>query len=219
MSQINPNMHYNFSKYQPNFKAEELALPANYPYQPEMPTQDLSNIQLPEIYQIPKGQYEEKSFKDTVKKVDMFDAVSPWLEHPILTAGTAAGTLWGIDQFTRAWSGEYEKSLLGRATKLGDDITNAKIFKKEPVKKVLDGVGKVWSKITGKIGENSMVKAMRETPCKPEWSFGKIEMISQNRRIIQDDFLKIVDHLALDNDNAIALKKIGINKAEKEYLL
>lgn len=219
MSQINPNMHYNIQKYRPNFKAEELAMPANYNYPTEAPAQDLTNVQLPEMYQIPEGMYEEKSFKDTVKKIDMFDAVSPWLEYPLLTAGTAAGTLWGIDQFTKAWSGEYETSLLGKANKLGDNITNAKIFKKEPVKKVLDGVGKVWSKITGKIGENSMVKAMRETPCIPEWSFGKIETISQNRRIIQDDFIKIVDHLALDSDGAIALKKLGVNRAEQDYLL
>lgn len=214
MSQINPNLHYNIRKYQPNFKAENFAMPYN-----QMPTQEISDIQLPEIYQIPEGQYEEKNFKETVKKFDMFDAVSPWLEYPVLTAGTAATTLWGIDQFTKAWSGEYKSSLLGKATKLGDNITNAKVFKVKPVKKVLDGVGKVWTKITGKIGENSMVKAMRETPCLPEWSFGKIETISQNRRIIQDDFIKIVDNLALDSDGAIALKNIGLNKEEQNYLL
>ena len=44
MSQINPNMHYNIQKYQPNFKAESLATPANYAYPAEISSQDFSSI-------------------------------------------------------------------------------------------------------------------------------------------------------------------------------
>ena len=221
MSQINQTNHYNFIQKQPAFNADSrvmASLPQNVQAANIQIPEAAPEVQLPVYYQDTGNFNKPITFKEVLKKADFFGMVYPWLDTPLLMAGTTAATVYGIDKFTNAWSGEYETSLLGKANKLGDNIVNAKIFKKEPVKKVLDTINSGYNKVSKAINKNSWVRAMKDTPCQAEWSWGKIETISQNRRIIQDDFLKIVDTLGLANEKPIALKEIGLKKCDEDLL-
>jgi len=214
VNQINPNFNnfYERKQAQPQFRSNFAT-----PQEEQILAQ---NTELPEIYKIDidAQEKEKQTLAEKVKKFDMFQMITPWVENPFITAGTTAVSIYGIDKFNAAWSGEYEKSLLGKATKLGDDITNAKFFKKEPVAKFLGFVKKYYNKAKTAINDTYIVKAVRKTPCVPEWPMGKGEFISQENRIISDTFGKIVDCLKLDKDGAVQLKELGLKKKEYDFL-
>lgn len=242
MTQINPNLssNYNLRQKNPAFKSDMQNFPMQYQYQmpeeqsyqnpmmfmpnmqesetPQTPEIQTPESRLPNIYYDPNYNKEQLSFKDKLKKADMFGAIYPWLEHPLLMAGTTVGTFWGFNQFTKAWSGDYEKSLLGKATKFGDNIATSRVFQNETSQKILGGITKGWNKLGEALNKVQIFRAMKENPLKPEWNMAAYETISQDQRIISEDFRRIVEGLGLTNDNAIAIEKIGLKKSEHEGL-
>lgn len=241
MTQINPNLSnkYNLRQKNPAFKSDMQNLPLQYQLPPEenlqnpmlfmpglQPQQEIPQekfiqtpeSQLPSLYYDPNYNKEPVTFKDTLKKADMFGAIYPWLEHPILMGGTTVGTFWAFNKFTNAWSGEYEKSLLGRATKFGDNIANSRVFKNNTSQKILGGIEKGWNKIGEALNKVQIFRAMKENPLKPEWNMAAYETISQDQRIISEDFRRIVEGLGLTNNDAIAIEKIGLKKSEHDVL-
>ena len=112
MTEINPNIQYNLNQRHPNFKAEQMSSFVYPQGIAEAPIQENQNqeIALPDIYNDINNTKKPKTFKETVKKVDMFQMVYPWLEHPVLMAGTTAATIYGIEKLTSDWQGEYDKS-------------------------------------------------------------------------------------------------------------
>lgn len=225
MSQINPNYQNCLNSKYVNFKSAEDNV-QNYSadvnnLQGDMLLQSATNTintELPAIYQDVNNIKKPLTFKETVKKYDWFHMFYPWLEHPILMAGTSAATIWGIDKFASSWAGDYDKSLLGKANKLGDKITNAKIFQSKGVKSVFDFFKKGYNKIAEPIRNNSWVRAMVDTPCQPEWKMAKYDLIPQMERIVHDDFTLIVRNLGLGHDKAIPLKNLGIKPSDVEML-
>ena len=105
MTQINPILSnkYYLKQKSPAFKAElqnfpmQYQLPDEQAYQnpmllmPNMQQPESSQeqaisspeSQLPNLYYDPNYNKEPVTFKDTLKKVDFFGAVYPWLEHPL----------------------------------------------------------------------------------------------------------------------------------------
>ena len=182
----------------------------------------LPSIELPDIYQ--NTTYEKPdTFVDKVKKVDMMGMIYPWFENPLLMGATSYALIKGVDKFTEACGGEYEKSLLGKVTRFGDNIENA-LFKNKFMQKTGAGVKNVFGKINNLLNKSSLIRAMRTTPARPEKSMPKHEMLSQEVRFIQE-FNDIVNTLKLNPAAGkgkplgdIALTEIGLDKLEKEFL-
>lgn len=172
-------------------------------------------VQIPDIYT--HVEEKQKSLAETVKQVDMVGMVSPWFEDPLLMGGTALGLSMGIDKFTEACGGTYKKSILGKATALGDRIENSSFVKKGFGKKVFGTIGKGISKANDLLNKSALIRAIRTTPAQAEWQTPKSELISQKVRILED-LHKIVETLHLEDDKLIEVNKLGLNKSEKEML-
>lgn len=241
MTQINPNLSnkYNLRQKNPAFRSELQNFPMQYQLPDEQTYQNpmlfIPNMQqvevpqeqyvptpesqLPDLYYDPNYNKEILTFKDKLKKVDAFGAVYPWLEHPILMGGTTVGTFWAFNKFTNAWGGEvYEKSLLGKATKFGDNIANSKVFQNETSQKILNVISSGWKKAGQALNKVQIFRAMKENPLHPEWPMAAYETITQDQRIISEDFRRIVEGLELTSDNAISIEKIGLKKSEHDVL-
>ena len=241
MTQINPNLSnkYNLKQKNPAFKSDMQNLPLQYQLpevqnyqnpmyflpgmqpQQEIPQEEFIQTpesQLPSLYYDPNYNKEPVTFKDTLKKADAFGAIYPWFEHPLLMGGTTVGTFWAFNKFTNAWSGEYEKSLLGKATKFGDNIANSRVFQNNTSKKVLGGIQSGWNKLGEALNKVQIFRAMKENPLKPEWPMAAYETITQDQRIISEDFRRIIDRLELLNDKDITIEKIGLKKSEHDVL-
>lgn len=224
MTQINPNININFkyAKQNPNFKSAEAAqIPAEEPqYYYEQPVENSyeQEVQIPDLYYMPEGNNSPKTLKDKVKQVDVMGVVYPWLEHPLLMAGTSAGLVYGLDKLTNAWSGEYEQSVLGKAAKFGDDIANSKVLQSPTGKKVTGALSNAASETKKFLMKSDIIRAMVETPVQPEWSMPKSEIISQAQRIVHDDFLQIVSTLGLDSDKKISLKELHLTPQERTLI-
>ena len=139
MNQIssNTNNNYRLKQAQMSFKANE-QLPIEQPVQSEK-TIDLSQVQIPDLYYTPEDSFQQQGFKETLKKADVMGLIYPWVAHPFMMLGTCAGLAYGVDKFSKACSGDYEKSLLGKAAKFGDSVENSKFVqkvKKEPKSEV-----------------------------------------------------------------------------------
>ena len=132
----------------------------------------------------------------------MVGMVSPWFEDPLLMGGTALGLSMGIDKFTEACGGTYKKSILGKATALGDRIENSSFVKKGFGKKVFGTIGKGISKANDLLNKSALIRAIRTTPAQAEWQTPKSELISQKVRILED-LHKIVETLHLEDDKLI----------------
>lgn len=241
MTQINTNLgnKYQLKQKNPVFKSEQQNFPLPYQlpvetnYQPqnfflpglqqpiETPQETFVKTpesDLPDLYYDPNYNREPVTFKDTLKKVDAFGAIYPWLEHPLLMGGTTVGTFWAFNKFTNAWSGDYEKSLLGKATKFGDKIATSRVLQNDTSQKILGGIKTSFNWIGKQLNKVQIFRAMKETPLSPEWDMAAYETISQDQRIISEDFRRIVEGLGLTNDNDIALNKIGLKKSDRETL-
>lgn len=223
MTQINPNIN-RFNTYQPKFKSvpeqdfvkeqavEEVAVEE---VNPQEETQE--EPALPEIYD--EGHYKNPVTPlDTLKSADVMGFVTPWVEHPILMTGTAGTLIYGIDRFSEACGGDYEKSILGKITKAGDRLENSKFVKKEGTQKFLKTTKKYYDKFATKIRNTSVARAILDTPCIPERSMAKCEYISQKQRIIHDNFFKILDSLRIGTEETLELKELGLDKAEKDLI-
>ena len=198
----------------------EILRPVNTPPQfksaPETQN-NIPDIQIPDIYYNSNPGKEQKGFVEKLKEVDMMGMIYPWFENPLLMGGTCLALSKGIDKYTEACGGEYEKSILGKATKLGDNIENSKFIKSSPVQKVLGWIKSGAKRVENLCKKSDLITAMRTTPARPEKQMPKSELISQEVRIIED-FNKITDTLNLTSENSVKLKNLGLNKAERDFL-
>ena len=193
----------------------------------------MPEIELPAIYQ-DITQEKPETLVEKVKKVDMVGMFYPWIENPLLMGGTSYALIKGVDKFTEACGGEYEKSLLGKITRFGDNLEN-NLFKNKTIRKAGAGIKNGWRKFDSFLKRSSLLNALRFTPARPENQMPKSEMISQEVRFLHD-FNEIAETLRLNpnaekatgitsifknssKDGSIKLTKIGLDKAEKEYLI
>ena len=236
MHQINPNLanNYYFKQNVPNFKSEQqnsyvqetiptqnFLLPGFQQEEieaPQIPTIQTPESQLPDLYKNPYAYDEPKTLKEKIKPYDFFGAIVPWFDHPLLMGGTTIGTFWGFNKFTNAWSGKYEESLLGKATKFGDGIAKSKFVQKDGTQRVLNFFDNGFKKIGNQLNKIQIIRAFNETPLKGEWPMAKSELISQEQRIIHEDFGSVVRQLELTSTNEIPLKNIGLKKEEEATL-
>jgi len=210
VNQIGLNTNkYRLNQAQIAFKANE-----QIQVQPQ-PSIDMSQVQIPAIYNNPENQ--QQDFKETVKKADMMGLIYPWIAHPLLMLGTCTGLAYGVDKFSKACSGDYEKSLLGKAAKLGDNIENSKFVQSKEFQKVLGWGNDGVKKVNHFFRNSDVINAIKTTPSMPEWSIVKQEMFNQGQRLTEE-FVRITDALHLNDDNAIKLKNLGLDKAEKDFI-
>ena len=217
MNQIssNTNNNYRLKQSQMSFKANE-QLPIEQPVQSEK-TIDLSQVQIPDLYYTPEDSFQQQGFKETLKKADVMGLIYPWVAHPLMMLGTCAGLAYGVDKFSKACSGDYEKSLLGKAAKFGDSVENSKFVQSKEVQKVL-GWGNDGVKRVNHFFRNSdVINAIKTTPSMPEWAIVKQEMFNQGQRLTEE-FVRITDTLHLTEDKPVLLKDLGLDKAEKEFI-
>ena len=205
MNQVNLNFNKNL-----NFKSTQIAPQAQVPMEQTVP-----DVQIPDMYYNPEGLNQPKGFKETLKSVDMMGLIYPWVEHPILMAASAAGLAYGVDKFSSACSGEYEKSLVGKAAKFGDNIATSNFAKSKPIQTLVNWKNKGVEKFN-KITKNSdLINAIRFSPSKPEWKFVKDELLNMESRIVHQ-FTHLTNTLKLAEEKPIKITNIGLNNAEKE---
>lgn len=205
----------------PSFKSTEaLQLPGNQYLQADTFTPsepDYSQIELPEIYQNTSKIEKPQTLVEKIKKVDLFGGVYPWFENPLLMGGTCFALAKGLDKYTEGCGGEYEKSLLGKATKFGDNLENSKFIQSKPVQKVLGWINTGANKINNWLNKSDLITAMRKTPARPEKQTPRSELISQEVRILHD-FNDITSKLKLTEEGVPRLKDLGLNGDERKYL-
>ena len=210
MTNLNPNITNNHNFQQKiNFKAETQSLPVS--------EQAPVDVQIPDMYYNPNAGEEPKSTVETIKQFDMMGLVYPWLEHPILMGGTAAGLALGVDKFSKACGGDYESSLVGKTAKLGDSIQNSAFVKSEPVQAIVKGTKSAKLKLKKIFRNSDLINAIRKTPSSPEWSMPRDEMLSMQQRQVHE-FNHITNLLKLTSDEAVALKDLGVDTAENKFL-
>ena len=171
MTQINSNINnnYNHDRQQVRFKSNEQV-------------SQIPDVQIPDMYYMPNNK--PKGFKETLKKVDVFNIIVPWFEHPLLMLGTCAGISLGVDAFDRSCNKEYSKSILGKAANFGDRIERSKIVQSEPVQSALGGINKYWKQFKTFLKKSDVINAMVTTPSQPEWDMPKEEMKNLEYRVI-----------------------------------
>ncbi len=200
MVQVNQNTNPNLYNQQLYMQQQaQQKQPAKRPVQ--TPVQQ--PVQIPSYYYVPE--------------YDMMGVITPFFEHPLMVLGAWLGLSLGIDSYAKACGGKYEDSLVKKAANLGDNIQNSKAIQNKPVQSVLKGITSVKNKFSKTVQNNSVLRAMRDTPSMPEWSMVKSQMFDQRQEIVQD-FVKIVDTLKLDEPKDIKIKHIGITAKEKEAL-
>lgn len=173
-------------------------------------------VELPKIYNIPQD-WQQKSVKEKIKKLDVMDLVSPWLEHPLLTLGTCLGLSIGVDKFAEACGGSYSTSLVGRAANLGDKIENSKFIQSKPSQTFFGWIKRGKDKIIKLSEKSDLLRAVRKTPSQPEWMMPKSEMLSMEQHIAQD-FTQITGKLNLTNENPVRLIDLKLDKTDKEFI-
>ena len=178
--------------------------------------QELQPVELPDIYQH-NIETTKKSKIETLKKFDIMNIVVPWFEHPLMMLGTCAGLSIGVDKFSDACCGEYEKSLVGKAAKFGDKIENSKFVKSKPVQSVLGFFKKSGNYIKEKAKNSDLINAIVKTPSQPEWDFVKAELLNMQQHVAQD-FTQVIQKLKLNQDGYAKLSDLYIKKEERDFL-
>ena len=212
MTNFNSNITNNCKLVQQNpiFKAVQPEMPVGEEYvQPE--------VQIPDMYYSPNAGEEPVSTVEKIKQVDMMGLVYPWLEHPILMGGTAAGLAIGVDKFSKACGGEYESSLVGKTAALGDKIANSEFVKSKPMQTTINGVRKAKLAISKFFKNSDLLCSIKNTPSAPEWAMVKDEMLSMQQRQVHE-FNHLVSILKLTSDEAVTSNNLGIDKLEKEFI-
>ena len=199
----------------------------------------IPQAELPDIYYSPSGNFEKKSFKEAIKNnfglsmLCEFTGIEHWIESPLLMLGTTASLFWGYDKFNQKFSGDYDKSIIGKATKLGDKISGLKIFNTDTAHNIADGYRSGKERVRKFLFKNDAIKAMFTTPGMPEWTIAKSEMLPREQRLLEN-FNRIVSELGLSSANAEAfgvdgamrnmgkgkfnLFSLGLDKQEIKYL-
>lgn len=206
MNNINQNVNnYQIIQAQPGVQAQE-GTPAS-----------ALNVQLPDLYYMPNDSFQPKTFKESVKQADPMGFITPFVEHPFLIIPTWLAFGFGIDKFAEACGGEYEKSLLGKAARLGDKLQESKFVKSKPMQSIIGTGSKLGRKWNNIVDKSEVLTAIKTTPSQPEWSIVKSEMQNQKQRIVEE-FTKITDTLKLGKEGTIELKYMGLNREEINYL-
>ena len=218
MPQVNQNINQNMYNQQLYMQQQaQRNQPAKRPVQTPAQTPAQQPVKIPSYYYVPENSLMHKGFVETIKQYDMMGVVTPFIEHPLMVLGAWLGLSFGIDSYAKACGGKYENSLVKKAANLGDSIQNSKAVQNKPVQSVLKGITSVKNKFSKTVQNNSVLRAMRDTPSMPEWSMVRSQMFDQRQEVVQD-FVKIVDELNLDKPDKIKLKNIGITAKEKEAL-
>ena len=194
----------------------DLEYPSMYPPTPKKQEKvDNEDYLLPEIYQgtaLP----EQKSAIDRLKN-DPTGMIGNWFTNPLLMLATCFGLSKGVDAYNNACVGEYEKTLLGKATRMGDRLEESAFAQSKPVQTVVGGVKKGWQKTSDFLNKSDLIRSIRETPSLPEWPSAKHDIIAQEVRVIED-FNLITEKLKLTNDAPIEFKFLGIDNSERKML-
>ena len=143
--------------------------------------------------------------------------VYPWLAHPLLTLGTAAGIAVGVDKFAEACGGEYDKSLLAKAAKLGDKFETSSFVKSKPVQGAISGGKNLSKKVMNLFKSSDVIDAIRKTPSQAEWRMVKDETLSMRQRMVQE-FSHLANTLKLAEQGYVPLKNLGLDKSDKTFL-
>ena len=200
MTQINPNINNNIYP-DPNRRQVQ---------------QQQQPVRIPNYYYVPDN-YEHKSFKETVKEVDVMGVVSPFIEYPLYVIPTWIGLSLGADAFSKACGGKYEGSLTAKAARFGDRIQNSKLIQSKPSQAMIKGLGSVKNAGKKVVQNSAILRAMRDTPTMPEWSLVKSQMFNQKQEVVQE-FIRITEVLKLAENQPIKLQDIGLDSKEKEML-
>lgn len=202
-----------------NFKSAQ-AMQMQQQYSQMQPEQQLPNVQIPAMYRNPDSN-SGGGFLETLKKVDVMGLIYPWFEHPLMMLGTCFGLSLGVDKFSKSCGGEYDKSLVGKAAKLGDKVEESKFVQSKPFQSVLSGIKKAAGKV-GNIFKNSdIVNAWLKTPTSPEWGFVKDELLSMEQRVVHDFSNvtgKLINPSYKDGTQFVKLKDLRVDKHDKEFI-
>ena len=215
-----PENYYTDNNQYPNYYPEEqtaqnLIYPTGY--------QDVYNLShdkngkaiLPEFYEN-ADKKEPKSIIDVLKN-EPTKMISTWFTNPLLMLGTCGALSYGVDAFNKGCSGEYEKSLLGKATRWGDKIEQSKFAQSKPVQGTVKAIKNGWNKMWGFFNKSHLVRSMTETPSLAEWDSAKYDILPQDVRILED-FNTISDKLKLTSADAIRIKDVGPNAEERRMI-
>ncbi len=209
MTTVNQNLNNGY-----NIQNERRIPPAPMHRVPAQP-----QVRIPAYYQTPP---ERLSIKEAMEQnpfmmIPYQMAIKPFTEHPAAILGSWVGISLAMDQYTKACGGEYEKSLLKKAVKLGDRIESSQVIQNKPVQSFLSSVKGLFNK-SGKIAEkNSVLRAIKNTPSNPEWEMCTSEMLPQRQRIVHD-FSHIMSTLKIGEEGYAGLHKLAVSKEEKAML-
>ncbi len=154
-------------------------------------TQKQEEVQLPDLYYVPDDRFEAKSFKETVKEADAMGMIYPWIAHPLLMIGTCAGLAYGVDKFSKACGGDYEKVYWVKLQNLVI-ISRIQAFAQSDTVKNFFNVGTTGRKKFNELTKNSdVINAVRNTPSMPEWGFVKDELLTQEQRVVHMNLLEL----------------------------
>lgn len=175
-------------------------------------------VRIPEYYQIPE---DKLSFKESLQEnpgtMILYEFVKPLIEHPIPSILTWLGAGYLLDKYTNACSGEYEKCLYKKAANFGDRIEQSKFVQSSPVQTLLKGAKNIGKGGKNIIDHSAILRAMRDTPTRPEWSTPLSEMLPQRQRIIHE-FNTVASNLRLGDDGFATLNKLALDSKEKQLL-
>ena len=215
MTQINPNINQydNNLRLQQQQQAMQQRSVQQQVSQPSMQPP----VKIPNYYSVSDDGTAPKNIKEFVKQADPMGILSPFFEHPLLVLTAWLGMGLGIDAYSKACGGEYEKSLVKKAANLGDAIQESKLIQNKPMQAVIGGLKSVKKAAAKGVQHSGILRAMRDTPSMPEWSLVKTQMFNQKQEVVQD-FIRISDTLKLNDSKPIELKDIGLTSAEKDML-
>lgn len=210
MTQINPNINNPYIAQQPIYRADAIAInPQN---------QQTQQVQLPDIYYYPTTAEEPQGIKETIKKADMMQLVTPWIENPIITGLTTLGVFKGFDYLSKNFGGEYNTSLVGKAANWGDRVANSQFVQSDKSQRVIKSAQSIWSKTKNFANNNRVLSAILNTPARPDWDMPRSEMQSMQARNVQD-FKEFASKIGLGNEGKMKLVNLGIDKNETEATL
>lgn len=206
---------YNTQTINPNFGVAPNAIQS----------QVAPQVQLPAMYDV-NDSPEAPSIKEAMTDGPMSMMLGPFIEHPIATLGTWLGLGVAMDKFSNACSGEYEKSLIGKATRLGDRIENSKFFQSKPMKSIGGFIRKYTKKGNEILHKSDLAQAAMHTEVQPENAMAKGIMYTAKDEIVQEFNNHIVSEKEglglMELEKSIPLKNLDLSKdeitfIEKEY--
>ena len=212
MTQINQNYDMNNGVY---VQQQGQARPvASTNFRPQA-----RKIRIPEYYDV--STEEKKSIREQLKSNPITSIPYEFLlrgtEHPIPTILTWLGVSFGLDAYSKACSGDYNKSLLKKVADLGDSLENSEVVKSKPGQFVVGGFGKISNGAKKLAQKSAVLRAIFNTPSMAEWPIVRQEMLPHRLKVCED-FFKITDTLHLADDGKAALSDLVIGNKEKDGL-